>query len=74
MLKSELQRTLSEIDSLEFKKNSIQNIQIMQKPYSSKYPVKPKTIKIVVLAFFAAIFLMVLLSFFLEFISKNKVN
>ena len=74
MLKSELQRTLSEIDSLEFKKNSIQNIQIMQKPYGSKYPVKPKKIKIVVLAFCSGIFLMVLLSFFLEFISKNKVN
>jgi uncharacterized protein involved in exopolysaccharide biosynthesis len=73
-LKNELQRTLTEIDSLDFKKNSIQNIQIMQKPYSSKYPVKPKKIKIVVLAFFSGILLMVLLSFFLEFISKNKVN
>jgi capsular polysaccharide biosynthesis protein len=73
-LKSELQRKLAEIDSLEFKKNSIQNIQIMQKPYSSKYPVKPKKIKIVILAFFFGMFLMVLLSFFLEFISKNKVN
>jgi LPS O-antigen subunit length determinant protein (WzzB/FepE family) len=73
-LKNEIQRTLTEINSLDFKKNSIQNIQIMQKPYSSKYPVKPKKIKIVVLAFFSGILLMVLLSFFLEFISKNKVN
>jgi hypothetical protein len=73
-LNNELQRTLTEIDSLEFKKNSIQNIQILQKPYSKKNPVKPKMIKIVVLASFAALLVMVLLSFFLEFIAKNKVN
>ena len=73
-LENELQRFLTEIDSLEFKKNSIQNIQILQKPYSSKYPVRPKKIKIVVLAFFLGMLLMVLLSFFLEYISKNKVN
>jgi LPS O-antigen subunit length determinant protein (WzzB/FepE family) len=73
-LKNELQRTLTEIDSLDFKKNSIQNIQIMQKPYSSKYPVKPKKMAIVIAAVLVGIFAMTFLAFLLEYISKNKMQ
>ena len=41
-LENELKRRLAEIENLRIKKSNIQNIQIIQKPYSSKYPVKPK--------------------------------
>jgi len=71
-LETGLQRFLSEIDSLEFKKNSIQNIQIMQKPYSSPYPIRPKRKFNVILTTLIGIFLMVFLSFMIEYISKNK--
>ncbi len=63
---------LNEIENLEFKKNSIQNIQILQPPTSSTFPIKPKKKLIVALASTAGLFLMMFLSFFLEYISKNK--
>ena len=37
---NELQRLLAEIDILEFKKNNIQNIQILRKPASNAFPVE----------------------------------
>ena len=73
-LDNELQKLSAEIDSLEFKKNNIQNIQIIQKPYRSKYPVKPQKSRIVILTTFMGILLMFILSFLLEHISKNKRN
>jgi capsular polysaccharide biosynthesis protein len=68
----ELQRLLAAIDNLEFKKNNILNIQIIREPTSSVFPVKPKKKLNVVLAKVAGLFLMVFLSFFLEYISKNR--
>ena len=41
-LNNELQILLAEIENLKFKKNSIQNIQIVRKPASNSIPVKPK--------------------------------
>jgi len=73
-LENELQKRLAEIGNLKIKKRNIQNIQIIQKPYGSKYPVKPKKMRIVILATFIGLFMMVFLSFFLEYISKNKVQ
>ncbi len=71
-LENEFQILVTEIDSLAFKKNSIQNIQIMQKPYSSPYPIKPRKKLIVILAVFVGIFAMTILAFLLEYISRHK--
>jgi len=61
-----------EIKSLEFKKNSIQNIQIIKTPKISESPIKPKTRLNVMLAGVVGLFLTVFLAFFVEYISKYK--
>ena len=71
-LANELQKRLAEIENLQIKKSNIQNIQIIQKPYGSKYPVKPKKLRNVILAVFVGIVAMVFLAFLLEYISRNK--
>jgi uncharacterized protein involved in exopolysaccharide biosynthesis len=71
-LENEFQIQLAEIENLIIKKSNIQNIQIIQNPYSSKYPVKPKKMLNVILAAFVGIFAMFFLAFFLEYISRNK--
>ncbi len=70
-LENEIQILIAEIENLEFQRNSIQNIQIIQKPYSSPYPIKPNKKLNVILATFIGIFLMVFLSFIIEYSSKN---
>jgi len=71
-LDNELQKRLAEKENLNIKKKNIQNIQVIQKPYSSKYPVKPKKMLIVILAVFMGTFAMIFLAFFLEYISTHK--
>ncbi|MBU0732679.1 MAG: hypothetical protein KKG10_00835, partial [Proteobacteria bacterium] len=61
-----------EIKSIEFKKNNIQNIQIIKAPKSSLSPIKPKTRLNVMLAGVVGLFLTVFLAFFVEYISKYK--
>jgi capsular polysaccharide biosynthesis protein len=63
-----------EIKNLEFKTNDIENIQILKPPTVSTGPIKPKKKMIVILATMVGLFMMVFLSFFLEYISKNKVH
>jgi LPS O-antigen subunit length determinant protein (WzzB/FepE family) len=63
-----------DIKNLQFKKDSVQNIQILQSATSSPDPIKPKKKLIVILASFLGIFIMVFLSFLLEYISKNKMQ
>ena len=63
---------LMKIKSLEFKRNSIQNIQIIKTPKSSLSPIKPKTRLNVMLAGVVGLFLTVFLAFFVEYISKYK--
>ncbi len=70
--KSDLQKLLESIKSLEFEKNSIQNIQILQPPSPSPYPIAPKKKLNVILAGVGGFFLMLFLAFFLEYISKYK--
>ena len=41
-LKTESERLLKEIRALEFKKNNLQNIEILQPPISSPHPAKRK--------------------------------
>ena len=71
-LESQKKYTSEEMKILEFKKENVQNIQILKQPMSSPDPIKPKKKLIVILAAFIGIFMMFFLSFFLEYISKNK--
>jgi succinoglycan biosynthesis transport protein ExoP len=73
-LENQLKYRSGEIKSIETKKNSVQNIQILKSPMSSPDPIKPKKKRNVLLAALIGIFMMVCLSFFLEYISKNKVQ
>jgi len=73
-LENKIQIQIAEINNLEFKKNNIQNIRIIQKPYSSKFPVRPKKMLNVILAVFVGIFAMIFLAFLLEYISKNRMQ
>jgi len=73
-LENQIQIKLAEIDNLEFKKNNIQSIRIILKPYSSPNPIKPKKMLNTILATIAGIFLMIFLSFCFEYISKNKIQ
>jgi len=69
---NEINKKLNEIKNLQFKKDNIQNIQIVQSPISSPYPIKPKTKLIVLLALLVGLFLMLFLAFFLEYLGKFK--
>jgi len=73
-LESQRKYTSEEIKILEFQKDNVQNIQIIKPPTSSTDPIKPKKKLIVILATMVGIFMMVFLSFILEYISKNKVQ
>jgi uncharacterized protein involved in exopolysaccharide biosynthesis len=67
------QRLIREkIANIEFKKNTIQNIQILQAPKSSLSPIKPKKKLNVLLAGVIGLFLTVFLAFFIEYISRHK--
>jgi uncharacterized protein involved in exopolysaccharide biosynthesis len=70
--KSDLQKLLESIKNLEFEKNSIQNIQILQPPSPSPYPISPKKKLNVMLAAVVGLFTMLFLAFFLEYLSKHK--
>jgi len=71
-LENDIQVQIAKIDNLELKKDIIQNIRVIQKAYSSPHPIKPKKKLIVVLATMVGLFMMLFLSFFFEYISKNK--
>jgi len=62
----------NEIDKLELKKNSVQNVQILRYPTSSPFPTKPNKHLNVVMASTAGLFLTVFLALFLEYIKNNK--
>jgi len=71
-LESQKTYILEEIKNLEFKKNYVQNIQVLQPPKSSLSPVKPKKKLNVLLAGVVGLFLTVFLAFFIEYISRHK--
>jgi uncharacterized protein involved in exopolysaccharide biosynthesis len=73
-LESQRKYTSEEIQILEYKKDNVQNIQILKAPTNSPDPIKPTKKRIVILATIVGVFMMVFLSFFLEYISKNKVQ
>lgn len=63
-----------EIADIEFKKNAIENIQILQHPKSSLSPVKPKIKLNILLAAIVGLFLTIFAAFFIEYISKHKAD
>ena len=63
---------LEKIKSLEIKKSNIQNIKIIRKPYSTPYPIRPRKKLVVLVATMVGLFIMLFISFFLEYISKNR--
>ena len=65
---------IDEMKNLEFKKNYVQNIQILQPPKSSISPIKPKKKLNVLLAGVIGLFLTVFLAFFIEYISRHQKN
>jgi len=71
-LESEKGYTVQEIENLKFRRNSIQNLQILQPPESSAHPVRPRKKLNVVLGAVIGLFFTLFLSFFLEYISKHK--
>jgi capsular polysaccharide biosynthesis protein len=73
-LESEKTFIAEEIKNLEFKKNYLQNIQILQPPQSRLSPIKPKKKLNVLLAGVNGLFLTVFLAFFVEYISRHKDN
>ena len=73
-LESQRKFTSEEIQILEYKKENIQNVQILKPPTNSPYPIKPNKRSIVMLATIVGLFIMVFISFFLEYIFKNKVQ
>ena len=73
-LEANIQKQLSEIGILRYRKNNIQNVRILQEPHRSPSPISPKTKLNVILAAFVGLLIMVFLSFFLEFLSKHKLG
>ena len=71
-LENEIQRLATEIENLKFKMDNIQNIQTLQRPLSSAYPIKPNKKLNVMLASVIGFFILIFLSFFLEYIVKNR--
>jgi capsular polysaccharide biosynthesis protein len=63
---------LAEIKNLQFKRDSIQNVQATHPPQNKPNPIKPKKMLIVLLSLVAGLFLMLFLSFLLEYLSKYK--
>ena len=66
-----LKEVISEIN---LQRDSIQNIQVIQPPNQSNSPVKPKVKLNIVLAILAGGFMMLFISFFVEYVSKFRNN
>ena len=71
-LESEKGYTVQEIEVMQFQRNSIQNLQILQPPESSSHPIRPREKLNVVLGAVLGLFFTIFLSFFLKYISKHK--
>ena len=71
-LENKVKYGLEKIETLEALKNGVQNIQILKPPSNEPNPIKPKTILNLSLATVGGFFIMLFLSFLLEYILKNK--
>jgi capsular polysaccharide biosynthesis protein len=70
--RSMIKALAEEIKHIEFKKNNVQNIQILQPPTSSPRAIRPRTKLSVVIAFVVGILVMTFVAVFLEYLSKQK--
>ena len=71
-LNDESKRLSEEIKGLEFKKNNVQNIEILQASTAGPHPIKPKIKLNVMLATVVGLFLTLFLAFFLEYIQRHR--
>jgi LPS O-antigen subunit length determinant protein (WzzB/FepE family) len=71
-LMTEIEKTRSEADMLQIKKESIENIRLIQEPESSIYPIKPKKKLNIALAFVVGLFVSVFVAFFMDYLQKAK--
>jgi len=71
-LDNEKEIKLYDIKKIQFQKDNIQNIQILQAPTKNPLPIKPKTKLNIILALVAGLFLMFFLAFFLEYLRKYR--
>ncbi len=69
---NEIIKKFNNIKSLQFKKDSIQNIQILHRPHNNPDPIKPNKRLNVLLSLVAGLFLMLFLAFLLEYLSRHK--
>ncbi|SMC26521.1 LPS O-antigen chain length determinant protein, WzzB/FepE family [Desulfacinum hydrothermale DSM 13146] len=65
-------RLKTEIATLTAKKAALSPIEVVQAPFSSLRPVKPKTVMIVTLGVVVGAFMGIFMAFILEFISSNR--
>ena len=70
--KNEILKITEEMKNIEFKKDSIQNIQILQSPTSSLYPIEPRITLNIILASISGLIITLFLSFLIEYILKSK--
>lgn len=71
-LNRQLDQLREDIKGLEFRKNSVHNIEILQPPTASPHPIKPKMKLNVMLGTILGLFVMLFLAFFLEYIQRHK--
>ena len=73
-LEDEKEIKIYDLKKIQYEKDNIQNIQILQTPSNNTLPIKPKTKLNIILALAAGLFLMLFLSFFLEYLRKYKMR
>ena len=73
-LMAKIERMKSEMEMLKIKKQSIENIKLIQPAQSSIYPIKPKKKLNVMLAFVIGFFISIFLAFFLEYLQKMRIQ
>lgn len=71
-LESQKDFTSEEINILEYRKDNVQNIQILKPPTNNPNPIKPSKRRNVLLATTVGLFMMLFASFFIEYIKKNR--
>ena len=71
-LDSESKRLLEQIKELEFKKNNVQGIEVVQAPTADAHAVRPRTQLNVMLAGSVGLLVMLFLAFFLEYVQRHR--
>jgi capsular polysaccharide biosynthesis protein len=72
MIKQKIDVSTKEIADLKNEKDNIKYIQVLQSPTSSHRPIKPKPKVAVVVGFLVGLFIMIMMTFFIEYISQHR--